>query len=170
MATRVLVLADTHVGPGRLDRLPTRVWAAADEADVIVHAGDVCTGELLDGLSARAPVHAVLGNNDRGLEHRLPYDLRVDIDGVCITVVHDTGLRAGRAERVDRRYGDAGVVIYGHSHEPADELTPGGVRLFNPGSPTQRRRAPAHSIGWLELHDGQVTSTAIERLPNEARR
>jgi predicted phosphodiesterase len=117
--------------------------------------------ELLDELSGFAPVHAVLGNNDHELVACLPEQLVVDIDGVRIAMIHDSGARAGRAGRLHRRFPDAAVVVFGHSHMPMDELGIDGQRLFNPGSPTERRGAPDRTLGRLGVVDGRVAVHAI---------
>ncbi len=159
---RAVVLADTHIkaaGAGRsapARRLPPEVYAALRRADVILHAGDVVSHELLDELGAYAPVHAVLGNNDASLIGELPETLEVELEGVRIAMVHDSGARAGRPARMKRRFPDAAIVVYGHSHLPDDSPGEGGQRLFNPGSPTERRRAPARTYGVLDLAGGRV--------------
>lgn len=161
----VLVLADTHVKADRRRDLPAEVWDAADRAHLILHAGDVVTGSLLDDLAARGPLRAVLGNNDTGLERRLPVEDHVDVDGLRITLVHDSGPTTGRAGRMKRRYPDADLVIFGHSHLPLDEAGVDGQRLFNPGSCTERRRAPHRSYGRLVVEDGRLVDHEIVLLP-----
>jgi putative phosphoesterase len=163
-----LVLADTHLRPDRARRLPDPVWAAAERADVVLHAGDVVTGDLLEELAGLAPVHAVLGNNDVTLRARLPEVLELDLDGVRVAMVHDSGARAGRERRLLRRFPDAGVVVFGHSHQPEDRLGVDGQRLFNPGSPTERRRAPTRTYGELELVAAQVVAHRIVHLDDPA--
>jgi putative phosphoesterase len=153
---RVVVLADTHLKPERSRRLPDAVYTALRRADVILHAGDVVTGELLDELATYAPVHAVLGNNDRTLVGVLPETLELDLEGVRVAMVHDSGARKGRAARMHRRFPDAAIVVYGHSHLPDDSRGDDGQRLFNPGSPTERRNAPTRSYGVLDLADGRI--------------
>lgn len=159
---RVLLLADTHLGgsrPGR--RLPDAVVAAAVDADAIVHAGDVTDGATLDRLAAAAPLHAVRGNNDVGLT--LPDRLEVELGGCRVAAVHDSGPAAGRADRLRRWFPDADVVVFGHSHLPWHEIdrrASDGHRQHhvNPGSPTERRRAPHPTLAWLELAGGTVLS------------
>lgn len=148
---RLLVLSDTHLSAGQGDRLPEPVWDALHRATAVIHAGDVTDVDLLDRLAEVAPVHAVLGNNDHGLEGRLSEKLEVDIGGLRLAVVHDSGARVGRAGRLRRWFPDADLVIFGHSHQPVNELGEGGQRLFNPGSPTQRRRAPVATYGWITI-------------------
>jgi hypothetical protein len=160
----VTALADTHVRSGTNHRLPEPVYHALRQSDGIVHAGDVLAGALLEELASYAPVYAVLGNNDRELVGVLPETRRVVLDGVDIAIVHDPGARAGRAARLHRRFPDADVVMFGHTHEPCAETGIGRQLLFNPGSPTQRRRQPFHTFGRLELRDGRVVSHSIERV------
>jgi hypothetical protein len=156
---RALVLADTHIrssAAGSNRRLPPGVYAALRRADVVLHAGDVVVPDLLEELATYAPVHTVLGNNDHALVGVLPETLELDLGGVNVAMIHDSGARQGRAARMKRRFPDAAIVVYGHSHLPEDALGDGGQRLFNPGSPTERRRAPAHTFGVLDLVDGRV--------------
>lgn len=154
--TRVVVLSDTHVVPGGSRQLPGAVYEHLEQADLVLHAGDVVTGDLLDELRAFAPVEAVLGNNDHSLVGVLPETTVIEIDGVRIGMIHDSGPRSGRAARMRRRFPDGDLVVFGHSHEPCDEEGEGGQRLFNPGSSTWKRRAPTHTIGLLELGGGAI--------------
>lgn len=156
------VLADTHVRAGHT--LPLAVWDRLRGADLILHAGDVLTGELLEELRQIAPVHAVLGNNDRDLVGVLPERLELDLAGVRVAMVHDSGARAGRERRVRRWFPDADIVVFGHSHEPVDAEGLDGQRLFNPGSPTQRRRQPHPTMGRLRLQDGRIVHRDIAAL------
>jgi putative phosphoesterase len=137
------------------------VWAAVDRADGVLHAGDVTDTELLDHLASRRPLWAVLGNNDRTLTKRLPEVVEETLGGVPVAMVHDSGPRKGREARLSRRFPHARVVVFGHSHEPVDALGVGGQRLFNPGSPTQRRRQPVATYGWLKLDGGRVLEHRI---------
>lgn len=162
---KVVVLSDTHIRPGGSRRLPDAVYAALAEADVVLHAGDVLTREVLDELSGFAPVHAVLGNNDDGiLAGMLPETLTVELGGVRIGMIHDSGPSDGRPGRMRRRFPDADVVVYGHSHIPycGDGLE--GQVLFNPGSPTDRRSQPHHTFGVLELAGGSIRSAEIVEI------
>ena len=159
--TRVVVLSDTHLKRGWKRRLPDTVYAALGDADVVLHAGDVVVPELLEELSGFAPVHAVLGNNDLELAGRLPERLEVELDGVRIGMVHDSGPRKGRAARLHAMFPSADVVVFGHSHLPVDEEGVGGQRLFNPGSPTERRQAPTRTIGLLVTDGGRLTDHRI---------
>jgi putative phosphoesterase len=156
----VLVMADTHLrgdGAGELRRwLPPAVERRARWADVILHAGDVVDGSALDRLVRLAPVHAVLGNNDLTLAGRLPEILQIDLGGVLIGMVHDSGPAQGREARLNRRFPDCAVVVFGHSHVPVDAPGVGGQLLFNPGSPTQRRRQPVATFGEIVVADGRI--------------
>ena len=163
--TRALVLSDTHV-PQRARALPEAVWTAVDAADLVIHAGDWNALPLYEQLAARAArLLAVFGNND-GPELRavLPEIATDVIDGVRVAVVHETGDAAGRETRCDDRFPDADVLIFGHSHIPWDTTTPGGLRLLNPGSPTDRRRQPAGTMLWVEFEDGAVVATELVAL------
>jgi uncharacterized protein len=161
-----VVLSDTHMRPGSTRRLPPAALDHLGRADLILHAGDVVAGEVLDELRTFAPVHAVLGNNDRDLVGVLPETLVVEVDGVRIAMVHDSGQAAGRARRLRRRFPDADVVVFGHSHipwnepgEPDEAGTP--QLLLNPGSPTDKRRQPRHTLATLDLDGGRVVGAAI---------
>jgi uncharacterized protein len=166
---RVLVLSDTHLGSGTLDRLPAEVWELARRADAVLHAGDVVEQALLDALGQRAPVHAVLGNNDHGLVGVLPGVLELELGGVAVAMVHDAGARAGRHGRMAEAFPDAAMVVFGHSHEPVVEQVDGGPLLVNPGSPTQRRRQPVHTVAWLELAGGRVQRAELVEVGPFAR-
>lgn len=159
-SVRVLVLADTHLGAD-LGKLPSEVWSHLDRCDVVLHAGDVVTHDLLDALGERALVHAVLGNNDRSLVGALPDRLELVLGGVRVAMVHDSGTRGGRERRMRRWFPQADLVVFGHSHEPVDAEGAEGQRLFNPGSAVQRRRQPQRTIGLLELTDGRIAHHQI---------
>jgi uncharacterized protein len=159
--TKVVVLADTHIVGSGSERLPSAAWDALRLADVILHAGDVVSGEFLDELRALAPVHAVLGNNDRTLIGVLPDQVELDIDGVRVAMLHDSGARRAREARMSRRFASAGVVVFGHSHIPWNEPGVDGQLLFNPGSATQRRRQPHRTFGLLHFERGEVTGEIV---------
>lgn len=163
-----LVLADTHIRPGRARRLPDAVYEALEGCDVVLHAGDVVTHDLLDELAGFAPVHAVLGNNDADLVGVLPESLVLDLDDVRVAMIHETGATKGRAARVHKIFPDADVVVFGHSHMPVDEIGVGGQRLFNPGSPTERRRAPAHTFGRLDFDAGRIVRHVLVTVRESA--
>jgi uncharacterized protein len=162
-AVRLLVLADTHLRSD-LSKLPPEVWDQLDACDAVLHAGDVVTGDLLDALRARRPVHAVLGNNDGALAGTLPDRLELDLAGVRVAMVHDSGARTGRERRMRRWFPDADIVVFGHSHIPVDAEGVDGQRLFNPGSAVQRRRQPRRTLGVLELRAGVIARHQIVPL------
>ncbi|MCU1461583.1 MAG: phosphodiesterase [Acidimicrobiales bacterium] len=158
----VVVLSDTHIRPGRHRRLPDAVYAELDRADAVLHAGDVVTPELLDELGGFAPVHAVLGSNDdAALAARLPETAVVDLGGVSVGMIHDSGPTAGRVARMRRRFPAADVVVFGHSHAPVDEVGVDGQRLFNPGSPTERRWQAVHTMGVLTIDGGRLAGHRV---------
>lgn len=161
---RALVVADTHLRAATLDRMPAEVWALARAADVVLHAGDVVDRAVLDALGEAAPVHAVLGNNDHGLEALLPEEQGLVLGGVAVAMVHDSGATAGRSRRMARRFPGADVVVFGHSHQPVVAREEGGPLLVNPGSPTQRRRQPVHTVAWLELAGGEVRRAEVRSV------
>ncbi len=159
-----VVLADTHIRRGSRRRLPDAAYAHLERADVILHAGDIVVGEVLDELRGFAPVHAVLGNNDTELVGLLP-ETRVDVlGGVRVGMIHHSGPSTGRAGRMRRRFPDADVVVFGHSHIPWNEAGLDGQWLFNPGSPTERRAQPHHTLGTLELVDGRLAAATVHVL------
>src|SRR5262245_12924863 len=139
----LLLISDTHL-PGRAKRLPEPVWDAVDSADVVIHAGDWVSVGLLDELEARAArLIGCYGNNDGPeLRARLPQVARVSRDGLSVAVVHQTGPAKGREERCEKAYPGVDLLVFGHSHIPWDTTSPGGLRLLNPGSPTDRRSQP----------------------------
>jgi uncharacterized protein len=158
---RVVVLADTHITGSGADRLPALAWELLRNADAILHAGDVVAAPFLDELRALAPVHAVLGNNDDALVGLLPEALELELAGVRIAMVHDSGARKGRERRMHSRFPEADVVIFGHSHIPWDAPGAGDQWLFNPGSATQRRRQPHRTFGVLELAAGVARTRTV---------
>jgi uncharacterized protein len=165
---RALVLADTHLGSSTLDRLPDEVWRMAAESDVVLHAGDVVDPAVLAALSERAPVHAVLGNNDHGLAGHLPERLEVELGGVAVGMVHDSGSTPGRRDRLRRWFPTARVVVFGHSHDPLVDDRDGLLPL-NPGSPTQRRRQPVHTVARLEVGGGSARAEVVPVGPRAVR-
>jgi uncharacterized protein len=154
---QVAVIADTHLPRGRR-HLPARCLEVIAGCEALIHAGDFTTAQVLRDLEAIGPpLHAVHGNVDEpSLRRALPAELRLDFAGHAVAVVHDAGPRRGRLERLRRRFPDAAAVIFGHSHMPAHE-TSGGFQIFNFGSPTERRRAPTHSMGLM-----RVSARALE--------
>jgi putative phosphoesterase len=162
---QLLLIADTHV-PRRARTLPDEVWEGVDAADVVVHAGDWVDVTFLDELDSRAKrLVGVYGNNDGpAIRARLPEVARVDLEGLRLGVVHETGPASGREKRCDVAYPDLDVLVFGHSHIPWDATTPGGMRLLNPGSPTDRRRQPHHSYLTATVADGALTGVTLHRL------
>jgi uncharacterized protein len=157
----VVVLADTHA-PRRWKSCPPAVAARLQGAGLILHAGDVCTAQVLDELAGYAPVLAVRGNNDGpdvaawgALEQ-----LETDIGGLRVAMVHDSGQASGRPARLRRWFPGAGLVVFGHSHIPVHHAGHGQV-IFNPGSPTDRRRQPHGTLGLLDIADGRLVRAQI---------
>lgn len=163
---RLLLISDTHV-PNRARDLPARLWDEVDAADVVVHAGDWVAPELLDQLEERsARLVACWGNNDGPvLRARLPERADVTLAGVRFTVVHETGAAAGREARAARRYPDTQVLVFGHSHIPWDTRAETGMRLLNPGSPTDRRRQPFCTYMTASVDNGALVDVVLHRLP-----
>lgn len=163
---RVIVVSDTHI-PDFAKALPAPLLPALRRADLILHAGDVTSVTVLDELAQHAPVRAVTGNGDDAeamAAWGASAEARFDVDGVSFGMLHDSGPRPGREARMRRRFPDARVVVYGHSHIPWNAETH-GLLLFNPGSPTWKRRQPAPTYGELVVSDGVVRSAAIMPLP-----
>ena len=161
MTVRVVVLADTHMRAGGSRRMPERVYQLLADADVILHAGDLVDASALATLESIAPTYAVLGNNDHSLVGRLPVTRTLELAGVPVAMIHDSGPSTGRAARLHRRFRDAALVVFGHSHIPVDVEGVAGQRLFNPGSPTERRSHPHRTAGFLELTDGTIGAQQI---------
>jgi uncharacterized protein len=152
----IATIADTHLPRGNR-RLPDRCVELLRLADLILHAGDVSTVETLAAIRALGPpVRAVHGNVDcQRLRAALPEQLHVDADGAAVAMIHDAGPARGRLGRMRRRFPDADAVVFGHSHIPLHEHA-GGFQIFNPGSPTERRRAPHHTMGLAHVTRGRV--------------
>ena len=164
MSTRLLIVSDTHV-PTRARRLPAEVLAAADDADLIIHAGDWVAVSALDELEQHGEVLGVWGNNDGAdLRERLPEVARREIEGLRFAVTHETGAKEGREKRMDAVFPDTDVLVFGHSHIPWDTVTPRGLRLLNPGSPTDRRRMPTATFLTATAHDGALHDVALVSL------
>lgn len=161
----LVLVADTHV-PARARELPAPLWAAIDEADVVIHAGDWVSAELLDRFEERSRrLLAVRGNNDGPeLHRRLPEVARATLGGLRFAVVHETGGRDGRERRADAAYPDTDVLVFGHSHIPWDTVSPKGLRLLNPGSPTDRRRQPFCTYLTAVVADKALIEVQVHRL------
>lgn len=171
MTTRLLLLSDTHL-PLRAKVLQEQVWRLVDEADVVIHAGDWVEPALLEQLEARAQrLVGVAGNNDGPeLWARLGEIARIEIEGVRFAVIHETGAASGRERRCDARFGPgsdapADVLVFGHSHIPWDTVTAGGLRLLNPGSPTDRRRQPVGTVMTAVVDDGALRALTLVPTP-----
>jgi uncharacterized protein len=165
-SVRVVVLADTHLHDRDLARrdLPEQAWERIRHCDVVLHAGDVLEAGTLRRLNQVAPTYAVLGNNDRTLVGHLPETRVLRIAGVCVAMVHDSGRRASRPARLRRRFPEADIVVFGHSHIPCDEVGVDGQILFNPGSATTRRSQPDRTLGELVLAQGRIVERHILAL------
>lgn len=164
---RLLLLADTHV-PRRARTLPAQVWRAVEEADVVFHAGDWQEPQLLDELESRARrLVGVWGNNDGDeLRRRLPETTRVEIGGVRFAMTHETGSARGREKRMAQAFPEVDVLVFGHSHIPwdtvaGDDTANPGLRLLNPGSPTDRRRQPHCTMMTAEVEDGRLAGVRV---------
>ena len=158
---RVVVLADTHA-PRRWRACPPRVAEQLRGADLILHAGDVCTAAVLEELAQYAPVAAVLGNNDGDDVARWGAErtAELDLDGLHVAMVHDAGPAVGRLARMRRAFPRADLVVFGHSHIPLEE-SGYDLRIFNPGSPTDRRRQPHGTLGLLQIDSGRLVQATI---------
>ena len=158
-------MADTHV-PKRARDLPAQLWEAVDEADVVIHAGDWVDVATLDRLESRAArLVGVYGNNDGPqLRARLPEVARATLGGVRFAVVHETGGKEGRERRCAAAYPDDDVLVFGHSHIPWDTTAGTGLRLLNPGSPTDRRRQPFCTYMTVDADHGELTRLELHRL------
>ena len=168
---RLLLISDTHL-PVRAKELQPQVWQLVDEADLVIHAGDWVDEATVDALAGRASrLVGVAGNNDGPeLWARLGEVARVEVEGVRIAVIHETGAAAGREKRCDERFGPdsadpADLLVFGHSHIPWDTTTPGGLRLLNPGSPTDRRRQPVGTVMSVEIADARIRSVTLVPTP-----
>jgi putative phosphoesterase len=162
----LVVTSDTHL-PKRARDLPGELWAAIEAADVVVHAGDWVDVALLDRLEERSRrLLAVYGNNDHGpLRERLPQVARAEIEGLRFAVVHETGDKKGREERCAARFPDVDVLVFGHSHIPWDTTARNGLRLLNPGSPTDRRRQPHGTYVTAVADGGRLRDVTFHAVP-----
>ncbi len=162
MTTTLLLLADTHI-PARAKRMPDAVLQAVDAADVVVHAGDwvdVTTLDLLEQRSRR--FHGVYGNNDGPeLRARLPEVARFTVEELDVAVIHETGPARRREERMDAAFPGTDLLVFGHSHVPWDTTSPAGMRLLNPGSPTDRRRQPVCTMMTVSIDGRRISPQLI---------
>jgi uncharacterized protein len=167
---RLVLTTDTHL-PRRARDLPGELWAAIDAADVVVHAGDWVDEATLDAFEARAArLIACHGNNDGpGLRARLPEIAYADLDGLRLAVLHDSGPSTGRTQRMAARFPDLDLLVFGHSHIPWDSTADSGLRLLNPGSPTDRRRQPYATYMTATIDGGTLTGVCRHDLPSRAR-
>jgi putative phosphoesterase len=151
----IAVISDTHLPRGRR-RIPDACLERLAAADLILHAGDFAAEEVLDFLEQIGPpVAGVIGNVDSGaLRRRLPVERVVEVEGAHIAMLHDAGPATGRLERMRRRFPDADAVVFGHSHIPLHQESD-GFQIFNPGSPTDRRREPRHTMGIARVENGE---------------
>jgi uncharacterized protein len=154
----IAVISDTHM-PRGARRLPDECVTRIAGADLLLHAGDFSEVEVLEQLERIGPpLLGVCGNVDSSeLRVRLPTTRIVEAAGARIALVHDAGPSRGRLERMRRHFGRrADAVVFGHSHLPLHEHAEDGFQIFNPGSPTERRRAPAHTMGMARVDDGRI--------------
>lgn len=162
VTTRLLLIADTHV-PARAKRLPDAVLRAVDDTDIVIHAGDWIDVATLDLLESRARLLVgVYGNNDGlALRGRLPEIARLTVEEVDVAVVHETGQKQGREERMDAAFPGLNLLVFGHSHIPWDTVAPSGMRLLNPGSPTDRRRQPVCTMMTVTIDGARIDATLV---------
>ena len=158
MSRLILIISDTHI-TRRAKRLPDALTPYLESADLILHAGDLMVPTVFDDLEQYAPTHAVRGNMD-GPELSLPETSEFEFGGVPIAMIHDSGPKKGRRPRMKRRFPDARVVVFGHSHIPLLE-DENGLLLLNPGSPTDRRAQPNHTFALLHIEDGEIKAEIV---------
>lgn len=156
------IVSDTHL-PRRERALPAACIARLRAADLIVHAGDLVARSVLDQLRGHGEVAAVRGNIDcTDLRALLPEHLDLTVENVRLGVVHDAGPARGRLERLRRRFPEAQAVIFGHSHIPLLERDPeSGFQIFNPGSPTDKRRQPHFTMGLAQISGDEIAFELI---------
>ena len=166
---RLLIMSDTHV-PTRAKDLPTPLWDEVAAADVVLHAGDWVDSSLLDTLEAKANrLVGCWGNNDGAeLRRRLPERADVTLGGLRFTVVHETGVATGREARMANAYPDTDVLVFGHSHIPWDTTAKTGLRLLNPGSPTDRRRQPFCTYMTATVDNAALSDVVLHNLDRHA--
>lgn len=164
MTTSFVLLSDTHL-PKRAKDLPAGLWDDIVAADLVVHAGDWVDLATLDAVAGRSRRFVgVRGNNDGPeFDDRLPLEARFTVEGLRFAAVHETGAATGRERRAAAAFPDVDVLVFGHSHIPWDSVADTGLRLLNPGSPTDRRRQPDHT--WMRgTVDGSDLTVELVRL------
>ena len=161
----LVLTTDTHL-PRRARDLPAPLWSAIDAADVVVHAGDWVDEATLDALAARSrSLIACYGNNDGpALRARLPEIGYATVAGLRLAVIHETGASTGRTERCAARFPEVDLLVFGHSHIPWDTTAATGLRLLNPGSPTDRRRQPFATFMTATISAGALTEVTLHNL------
>ena len=166
MPLNLVLVADTHV-PKRARTLPAQLWSAVESADMVFHAGDWVEASLLAEFEQRSrSLLGVYGNNDGPeLRRRLPETATATLEGVRFAMVHETGQAKGREARCEALYPEADVLVFGHSHIPWDTTTPRGLRLLNPGSPTDRRRQPACTYMTAVVDAGRLADVRLVEVP-----
>jgi putative phosphoesterase len=162
-APAIAIISDTHLPRGSRT-LPAECVSRLRAADLIIHAGDLIAASVLEQLRAFGEVAAVHGNVDgAAVRALLPHRLQLTIGDVRLGIVHDAGAAQGRLERLRRSFSDVDAVIFGHSHIPLLERDPStGFQIFNPGSPTDRRRQPSYTMGWARISGGEVSFKIVE--------
>jgi putative phosphoesterase len=166
----LVLTTDTHL-PRRARDLPAPLWSAIDAADVVVHAGDWVDEAALDALSARSrSLIACYGNNDGpALRARLPEIAYATVAGLRLAVIHETGASTGRTERCAARFPEVDLLVFGHSHIPWDTTAATGLRMLNPGSPTDRRRQPFATFMTATIESGVLTDVTLHNLEKPPR-
>ncbi|GAA2543407.1 metallophosphoesterase [Streptomyces fimbriatus] len=166
LSVRLLLMSDTHL-PRRAKRLPAPLLDELPRADVVFHAGDWVDTATLDLLESRSRrLVGVYGNNDGPeLRARLPEVAYAELDGLRFGVIHETGPARGREDRCAARFPELDVLVFGHSHIPWDTTAATGLRLLNPGSPTDRRRQPHCTYMTATITGGRLGEVELHRLP-----
>ncbi len=160
---RVALIADTHM-PRGARRLPEECVRVIAASDLVIHAGDFMRTEAYEAIAAIGPpLVGVYGNVDEpALKRRLPERIEINLDGPSLGVIHDAGPAKGRLARMRRTFPEAAAVVFGHSHIPLHERGDDGFQIFNPGSPTERRRSPGHTMGVATVHEGELRFELME--------
>lgn len=154
----IAIISDTHLPRGNRS-LPTECVSRLRAADLIIHAGDLITVRVLEQLRAIGEVAAVAGNvDDAAVRALLPGRLELTIGDLRLGVIHDAGAAKGRLQRLRRSFNATDAVIFGHSHIPMLERDPAtGFQIFNPGSPTDKRRQPDYTMGWAHVSGSEIS-------------